>query len=435
MTQVWDHFTNARWFAGKGRDGVCVAITPLDPFARRSGDDPVVVRAEIATIRYPDGGTEHYQLLLSYRPQALPEGAIAGAVDPVLGQAHDALADPEALDLLVQAVASSSDSARSWTAVMRRPEQLTGPIRVFGGEQSNTNLMIGDTALLKLFRKLESGRNLDIAVHDALGRAQVQAAAELYGWVEATVAGTDGDNQADLAMVVEQFTDAKDGWGLALESAAGAFEGADFSADAALLGKGLAEVHRALADTFPAGRIAGDQIADTMTHRLHAAITVVPALAEHRAGLLALFDRLRGQQLNTQQIHGDFHLGQTLLVGDRWRVIDFEGEPMKSRAERWAPDSKWRDVAGMLRSFGYATSGADDPSAPATLAWDERARTAFLEAYSPAPAAGQLQALAAYEADKAIYEAVYETRNRPDWVSIPLRSIAQLSGGSSAGQH
>jgi maltokinase len=126
-------------------------------------------------------------------------------------------------------------------------------------------------------------------------------------------------------------------------------------------------------------------------------------------------------------VHGDFHLGQTLLTPDGWRIIDFEGEPLKSMAERMAPDSAWRDVAGMTRSLAYATSAHPDPSSDAALEWLRVAREAFLRAYCGQHKQVDGDLLSAYEADKAAYEVVYETRNRPDWVQIPLRAIQHVT--------
>jgi maltokinase len=139
-----------------------------------------------------------------------------------------------------------------------------------------------------------------------------------------------------------------------------------------------------------------------------------------------------------QRVHGDFHLGQTLHTTRGWKIIDFEGEPAKSLAERAAPDSVWRDIAGMLRSFGYAAASVPGPG---SAEWAAECRSAFLNGYTggslqPADAA----TLRAYEADKAVYEVIYEVRNRPDWVDIPLTAIAALTGsgisnGSSSNGH
>lgn len=162
-----------------------------------------------------------------------------------------------------------------------------------------------------------------------------------------------------------------------------------------------------------------------MMDRLHAAAEIAPALAPHIPGLLRCFDHLGTETLDTQRVHGDFHLGQALHTHHGWKIIDFEGEPAKTMAERRAPDAVWRDIAGMLRSFDYAAASVPG-SRSAT--WAAECRTAFLRGYT----GGQLSAaetslLRAYEADKAIYEVVYETRNRPDWVGIPLRAVAALA--------
>ncbi len=162
-----------------------------------------------------------------------------------------------------------------------------------------------------------------------------------------------------------------------------------------------------------------------MMDRLHEAAEIAPALASHIPGLRRCFDHLGAETLDTQRVHGDFHLGQTLHTPAGWKIIDFEGEPAKTMAERRAPDAIWRDIAGMLRSFDYAAASVPGPQ---SVAWAAECRSAFLRGY----AGGELSAadksmLRAYEADKAIYEVVYETRNRPDWVGIPLRAVAALA--------
>ena len=118
-------------------------------------------------------------------------------------------------------------------------------------------------------------------------------------------------------------------------------------------------------------------------------------------------------------MHGDFHLGQTLHTPEGWKIIDFEGEPAKSMAERLAPDSAWRDVAGMLRSFDYAAASVPGPD---SATWLAECRRAFLHGYAGGDLSEADSAIVrAYEADKAIYEVVYEVRNRPDWVGDPAR--------------
>lgn len=415
-----DHVSSARWFGGKGRGGELVAVTPLRWLGANDG---LHVRPEVATWRYPDGQLEYYQLLIAYADQPQAHGALGGSPE---GIAHDATKLPAALSVVLSAVLADSPDEQ-WAPVVTDGRRLSPdlPVSTFGGEQSNTNLLVGDVAILKLFRKLEPGRNLDIQVHDALGRAKVGSAARLYGWVTGTLPALDGGEPVvtDFAMVVEQLREASDGFVMAREACA---TGADFTGEAAALGEALAEVHQALRETFDHTSVDGDEVAATMARRLDEAIEAAPVLERHRSALVEVFGQLAGHRLDAQRIHGDFHLGQTLRTPEGWRIIDFEGEPMKTLAERQLPDSPWRDVAGMLRSFGYATSGSDDPTGPAAQQWLDDVRSAFLGAYGE-PKGPQAQVLAAYEADKATYEVVYEVRNRPDWLPIPLTAIEQIA--------
>ena len=141
----------------------------------------------------------------------------------------------------------------------------------------------------------------------------------------------------------------------------------------------------------------------------------------------------------TQRIHGDLHLGQALRTVHRWVVLDFEGEPTSSIAQRRRFDSPLRDIAAMLRSYDYA---ARYPVLNMPLSaqleyraaeWSERNRDAFCDGYSEAAGHDPREDMAAirgFEADKAVYEAMYEARNRPLWLTVPLGSLARLAGPS-----
>jgi len=143
------------------------------------------------------------------------------------------------------------------------------------------------------------------------------------------------------------------------------------------------------------------------------------------------------------RIHGDYHLGQVLLVQNDFVITDFEGEPARPLAERRRKQSPLKDVAGMLRSFDYAMHSAvrrvsaDRPDlVPALLPlaqrWQSEAVRAYLEAYRATmslsallPDEPAVQAvLDFFVMEKALYELAYELDNRPDWVAIPLRGIA-----------
>ncbi|GAA1398326.1 maltokinase N-terminal cap-like domain-containing protein [Luteococcus peritonei] len=431
-----DHVLGARWFAGKGREGQLVGLEQPD-WIVDPAEHPYGVRAEYATVGYPDGSHEHYQLLVSYRPEPLADCLIGPAVEPELGFAHDAPRDVEAMRGVLAAVLEGSRVPHAWQQTLVDGAALTTELepRVFGGEQSNTNVLLGDVALMKIFRKLETGPNLDIQMHDALGRAHVSSAARLFGWVSGSLtpfsdeAWTDGaeapePERVDLMMISELLREAHDGWELAVEHAR---EGREVSEHAAALGAALAEVHVALADTFGSSTRSGEELAATMQQRLERAAADAPVLAGHVAGLRRGFAGLAGRSVTAQRVHGDFHLGQCLFTADGWKIIDFEGEPMKSFAERLELDSPLRDVAGMLRSFGYATSGFDDPTGAEARAWLQDAQQAFLAAYQQEAGPVDTGLLDAYVADKAVYEVVYETRNRPDWVGIPMSAIEALA--------
>jgi maltokinase len=472
--QVLRYISSARWFAGKGRQVRLRSLTPL-PWLTETADffspaAPPAVRFEIAEVSYPAeedpeplsavhspsqddlsspeatlldapemtpeiavSPTEYYQLAVSYRPAPqtdLHHAEISRFTDPDLGPviAYDAAQDPAACRVILQALLggrrlrSPSCETRFNTTAVRGLTSDLEP-RPFTGQQSNTSVVLGETAILKLFRRLELGHNLDIEVHAALNAAGISDVARLFGWVEGSWVSSGRQLDADLAMVVEMLAGAVDGWDLALNSLR---SGSGFAAEAEALGNALAETHQALRAAFPTAKVLGTRTAMIMMDRLHDAAEIAPALVPRIPGLLRCFDHLGNETLDTQRVHGDFHLGQTLHTPAGWRLIDFEGEPAKTMADRRELDAIWRDIAGMLRSFDYAAATVPGPS---SAAWAGECRTAFLRGYAGGDLSPtDMSMLRAYEADKAIYEVVYETRNRPDWVDIPLRAVAALAG-------
>jgi maltokinase len=217
--------------------------------------------------------------------------------------------------------------------------------------------------------------------------------------------------------------------------------GGDFAADSERLGAATASVHLDLAKvlpTEPADHAWLAEVSRGMTERLDAAIGVVPQLADHAEGLRAIYAAVAdsGEDVVRQRVHGDLHLGQVLRTAIGWILLDFEGEPARPLAARRELDSPLRDVAGMLRSFDYAARHmlVEQPDHPQRAyraqEWAERNRTAFCTGYAGAggldPGGGS-PLLRAFEADKAVYECVYEARNRPHWLMIPLTSLSRLT--------
>ena len=387
------------------------------------------------------------------RQERLSHAFVGWWEEPELGgfvHAYDALHDREAMAGWLRAFDQAVPTGDlEWHRLPGHELDTEAHSTLFSGEQSNSSLAFGDDALLKVFRKVTPGVNPDIAVHQVLTEAGSDHVAHLYGWLEVP-----GDAPLQLAMLQQFLRTATDGWDAALASVRNLFAeadlhadevGGDFAAEAARLGESLAEVHQTLAAHFPTHVRSLDQqaeLAAAMAARLDAALEVVPELAKYADGLRTRFAAVAEVPgVQVQQVHGDLHLGQTLRTVKGWKIVDFEGEPAKPLAERVLPDSPWRDVAGMLRSFDYAprvaerqAGGSDDTGAEQrsyrAAEWADRNCAAFLSAYAGNRelTRDEQALLDAYVADKAVYEAVYEARNRPTWVPVPLTAIERLAG-------
>jgi len=380
-------------------------------------------------------------------------------------------------------------------------------ISVHGGEQRNTSAVVGGRLILKIFRRLSEGENPELEIgryltektrlacvpqlagalqyrdsagerctlavlHEYVaneGDAWVYTLDELGRYVERTESELSGSPPADalpigvsLVDLAEQVppTSAQEAIGPYLQSAE-------------LLGKRTADLHLALAagtdrsflpepfsklyqrSLYQSLRAQVRKTLDLLAKRVSTlpdeATASARRLLQSERSLLERCHAIAERHITAQRTrcHGDFHLGQVLFTGKDFVLIDFEGEPSRTIGERRIKASPLRDVAGMLRSFHYASHVAGKrpqreallPSAssqnvlPWLAVWYRWTAASYLKAYLAGASRGsflprnreELETLLnAYLLEKAVYELGYELNNRPDWVQIPLEGILHL---------
>ena len=456
MTAVPDYLstwiTSQRWYAGKARD----------PHWERIGgfqlDDPHG-EAEITVHLLLDVATPPllYQVPLTSRAVAVPglEHALIATIGEGADIRHlyDGPKDPACAEAILRLLLEEGEAlpddgapgigARGHSAIDTGDLEIAGS-RVLSGEQSNTSIIYdmvtagGDSAdpiICKVFRSLHHGENPDVTLLSALAGAGSTVVPQSIGHITGQWRDTGeatGFAHGHLGFAQEFFTGVQDAWRVALHAAE---THDDFTERARTLGEATASVHTMLAAVLPSHAATPADIADTlasMRGRFELAAREVPLIEQYRSALESVYARAASSHWPPlQRIHGDFHLGQVLEAQDRgWIILDFEGEPMRAMHERARADFPLRDIAGMLRSFDYVAGSVAhaDPTANA-VEWTSAARRAFLDGYIAASGydvRAERALLDAFEIDKALYEAVYEARNRPSWLGIPMAAIERL---------
>jgi maltokinase len=464
LDQVQSFCAGQRWFGEKGHD---VHVDAMATSVWLSGEDAwPAVRIGFVYCSGPPGSEfpiRVYQLPLSYHRGPVDNlgHALVGDWDePDLGDTrvwvYDALHDKEATPYWLDGLTHGRRLDGLEFHPVHAPEQTIDVPQdaqslVLTVEQSNTSLVFGDTALLKVFRRLEPGSNPGVEIESALTEAGSDLVPEVLGsargsWPRAG-GGTDS---GDLAMMTAFEKNSTDGWSYATTSVRDLYAeadlhaeevGGDFAGESHRLGAATAEVHAELAKALGTDVWEPSQMVEhsaAMKRRLDKAVAAIPELGQYAEGLRRAFDALAAYDVpvTVQRIHGDFHLGQVLRTIEGWKLIDFEGEPAKSLIERRALDTPVKDIAGMLRSFDYAARSlladhqGDQQIAYRATEWANRNRRAFCDGYAEVAGSDprdQSVLLSAFLADKVIYETLYEARNRPTWLPIPLAAAAQLS--------
>lgn len=457
-----------RWFGAKGREPESARVVDAVPV----GDAGWIARVDVAL----RDGVERYQLTLRGHGSEV-EGREALA---------DGLEDPEFRRALGGAVARAralEGPGLRWAVdwIGKAPDELPAP-RLAGVEQSNTSLIFGDQAIMKLYRRLERGEHPDAEIARFLTtRAHFPHTPELLA-----TARFESSGGGEVAAMLQRFLPgSRNARTVALERAREAFRleadtGIPFAAEAETLGDVTRAMHLALASDERDPAFAPEPAARADVARWANAVCTASAralpLLERSLTSRALPATVVGdaeEVLGRRDVvpplveewlsqiggdfgarirhHGDYHLEQVLQTAEgAFMVIDFEGEPARSLEERRAKHSALRDVAGMLRSFWYAAATCAD-GARAELGdadamtrgerWEREMRDAFLRGYLPEgrdhpPFLPQARArldvlLELFEAEKLFYELAYELNNRPTWVWIPLRGLVTMFRATS----
>ena len=423
LALVREWLPERRWFPAKGQDvelSAAGGLTLLDPEGEAeirillvrvlSANVDVVLQVPLSLHRGRTGATE-------------TGAGWIGTVGTPPVRVRDGAGDPAFLRAWLAAATRATGAPTGLGIDPDHPHTISG-------EQSNTSVILpGEhgSAILKIFRALTPGENPDVEVPARLSADGWWHVPRPLGWLEGSWSmGDEEDAVGHLAVLSEFITGAEDGFELACDLAQ---RGDSFAELARDLGTVVAGMHRALAASLPVTPGGADdaaELAAALTARFRWARDAVPGVAAWSAAVDEQIERLRSRVSlpALQRVHGDLHLGQALRARGEWFIIDFEGEPLSSVAERTRPDLALRDVAGVLRSFDYAAALSGAPAD-----WTESARAGLLSGYAAASGTTpDLELLRILELDKALYEAVYEARNRPQWAHIPAAALERLLG-------
>ncbi|WP_449384948.1 maltokinase N-terminal cap-like domain-containing protein [Cellulomonas soli] len=463
-----------RWFPAKGVEAVITLVGAVALTDQQSGgtaDEESGRLLRIVLVRARAGSIDAVlQVPLVLERQDAGQRAEAGAP----GDLHET-APGDVVPVTTDLVGTFTDHAgawrvldgaahpafvRAWLSVAQGPgaELDATTARVVTGEQSNTSVVLDGpdgSAILKVLRAPAPGENPDVDVPRRLVDVGWASVPRPLAWVQAQWPAGHGFEVTGYLGVMSAFVDgAEDGFELAC---AVARRGESFASQARELGEVVAGMHDALVHAYGTdpdhvGTQGPAEVARSLAQRYSWALSAVPTLAPYRAGVEAMVDEVAGlpSAPARQRVHGDLHLGQVLRARQQWFVTDFEGEPLAPLEQRTRPDLAVRDVAGLLRSLDYAAAvgGLTGESA---AAWADEARASLLAGYRAASDSGPARAdhgtaddadtasrtetalLRALELDKTLYEAVYESRNRPSWLWIPLAGLDRLVGAPPTG--
>ncbi len=504
-----------RWFAAKDQRIRKVSVEARGEIARPAEDGVAAESYLVTVIEVGLGGDlqQHYFLPLAQIWSPSETDLRQGLVPVTLAEMRQFRREGGVVDALSQdgfSMAMMDAIAREARLPLDRgeiryaktpsyqqatvPERLT--VRRGGVEQSNSSVFFDEYGMLKLYRRVQPGPHPEIEMSRFLvERAGFANTPPPLATIELALEGEAGPQTMALGVLFGFVRNQGDGWTQALNYLTRYLDDALISTDersselpdpdlfflalARQVGIRTAEMHRALAEhggddaDFAPEPITRDDVAQwrqaleteaaAMLAKLDREHLRLPDRAREAAErLLAQRDQLLSHirtllpddiAAQKTRFHGDYHLGQVIVVQNDFFIVDFEGEPSRPLATRRSKSTPLRDVAGMIRSFDYAAVAAvrhlaeTRPAAEPRMVqlaetWRQRAVDGFRAAYRktmrgcpsyPASKKQARQMTSFFTLEKAVYEVSYELANRPLWVDIPLEGILGILSKAKAG--
>ncbi|RRB00819.1 putative maltokinase [Larkinella rosea] len=501
ITILPPYLNTCRWFAGKARQQSYFRIQFVHdiPFISGPETDEKAFLV-ILKVGYLDGETESYLLPLSFvelgqpdTPEILPKGIITGAVfNQKRGLVVDAIYDERFRGALYfnlvnqQVLLQKTGQLTFHRGRGLADDDSTGEVtsRVLPVDSSNSALVFsvpgqGEKYFLKLYRKLFQETNPEVELVSFL--TEKSQFSHIPAYAGSVVWEQEGVPDVTLGMMQRMVENRHDSWnqtGDDLNDFLYAVPHRLFSIKeevfdrVELLAKRTAQMHLALFNAEPDDSLFSPEpftddyrefiiqrFENLLERRYNLLIdnyTKLDPLAQRLAWVFMeakemideFVDDFRNRPLESLRIriHGDYHLGQVLVTGTDFIIIDFEGEPESSISERKIKHSPLKDVAGAIRSYHYAvsaklfgsveTAGIEpDHLQRVSERWFKLIRDTFMDAYletigSPHPLFKNSSEvnflLLIYLLEKAVYELGYEINYRPAWVKIPLKGIMDV---------
>ena len=499
-----NYIINKRWYGGKA--STLKYIEVVDSFKIASKDNTYY--GVLLEVNFKEAFYQNYFMPLAFMSEDKLDTNTIIAPVKMNGQAGflvDALHQEDFKRLLFEKIVNSrekSDSKVKFHKGEKLEETEYKTSKFMGVEQSNTSIIYNNTLVLKIFRRIYISMNPDYEISRFLTeRMDFKNSPAYMGSISVVL--TEGN--ITLGLMQELVPNQGDAWQFMLGEVDKIFDnlknkkisinklpdidlfkrlkinevpheiidwaGLSIFIRIQTLATRTAEMHIALGSdihetAFTPTTYNGDytvwlknrltyqfqnrlNILENNLHKLDGlALALANQFLDHKKEIRKLFLDFDWTKMKSERIriHGDYHLGQVLVNGADFYILDFEGEPESTIRDRKVKQPPLKDVAGMFRSFHYAIYATIFNNGDKYLFEQEELFKAgeilfkyfvgvFIQTYTDVAQGGNLNIGYRKEIDfllkyclleKAVYELGYELNSRPRWAVIPLTGIASI---------